>query len=311
MSVKQGSDIVRRCRGNPIITVDDIPFRCADIMNAGAIKANGAYVLLLTIQSLAGSTAIYKARSSDGYTFEVDDRPFIAPVSKGPGSEYTSMGVLDPRITPMDGKFYITYDVSGPHGYRLAIAATEDFKDIEPMGFVSLPDTKAGALFPEKINGRYARLERPWHGGSIWVSYSDDLVYWGWGEAVMTPRGGFWDPSRIGAATPPMRIDEGWLFIYYGAKDTSAGPLFRLGAAVLDLANPAEVVYRTNIPILGPREDYERIGDIPNLVFPCGAVLEPDGEMKVYYGAANSCICVGVTKVDDILAVCRESDKEF
>ena len=120
----------------------------------------------------------------------------------------------------------------------------------------------------------------------------------------MTPRGGFWDPSRIGTATPPIEISEGWLIVYYGVKDTSAGPLFRLGAAILDKENPAKVVGRTNVPILSPRENYERIGDVPNLVFSCGAILEPNGELKLYYGASNSCICIGTTDIGAIVAAC-------
>lgn len=311
MFVVSSRDIIRRCKGNPIITVDDLHFRCSDICNAGAVKVDGQYILLLTVQMLQGFTQIYVARSSDGYTFDFENNPLISPSLEQEYKEYNQMGVLDPRITYLDDTYYITYDAFGKHGYRLALAKTNDFKSIERLGFVSQPDTKAGALFPAKINGKYARLERPWNGGSIWLSYSEDLKYWGWPEVVMTPRGGYWDACRIGAASPPVLIDKGWMFVYYGVKDTSAGPLFRLGAAILDKDNPAHVLYRTNVPILSPREEYERVGDIPNLVFSCGAILEPNGELKLYYGAARSCICVGTTRIDSILDACIESDKEF
>jgi beta-1,4-mannooligosaccharide/beta-1,4-mannosyl-N-acetylglucosamine phosphorylase len=309
MQVVPKRDIVRRCKGNPIITLADVPFRCADICNAGAVKKDGEYILLLTIQSLEGFAEIYPARSSDGYTFDVGREPLITPTEEF--KEYNQMGVLDPRVTFLEGYYYITYDAAGQHGYRLALARTKDFKDIEKLGFISQPDAKAGALFPDKIRGKYARLERHWNGGSVWVSYSDDLEYWGWSDVVLTPRGGFWDTSRVGAATPPIRVDHGWLFIYYGVKDTSAGPLFRLGAAIVDEDDPSIVRHRTNVPILSPREEYERIGDIPNLVFSCGAILEPNGELKLYYGASDSCICVGTTRVEYILDACVESDKEF
>jgi len=311
MLIVPTGDIVRRCKGNPILTVRDVPFRCGDICNATAVRLDGHYVMLLTIQALEGYSQIYKARSTDGYTFDIDSEPLIAPSTELPYSDYNQMGVLDPRITPLDDYFYITYDSLGRHGYRLALARTKDFDTIERLGFVSQPDTKAGALFPRKFNGRYARLERPWNGGSIWISFSDDLVYWGWTKVLLTPRGGFWDSSRVGAATPPVLVEEGWLFLYYGIKDTSAGPLFRLGAAILDEHDPGTVLYRTNFPILSPREEYERIGDVPNLVFSCGAICEPNGELKIYYGAANSCICVGTTRVDHILHACHESDKEY
>jgi len=311
MPKRHARDIVHRWEGNPVITLDDLSFPVSDICNAGAVKKDGEYILLVTIQNRRGDYDIHVARSDDGYQFTVDDQPLIEPVTEGPEAVYDEHGVLDGRITPLDGTYYIAYDSVSRHGYRLSIARTDDFKTVERVGFVSEVDTKAGVLFPVKINGKYARLERPWEGGSIWVSYSDDLEYWGWSEVVMTPRGGFWDYHRIGVATPPVETDMGWLFIYYGIKETSSGPLFRLGAAILDRDNPAKLVGRTNIPILSPREEYERIGDVPNLVFSCGVIIEDDNEVKLYYGAANSCICVGTTKLSNIIQACIESEKEF
>ena len=311
MPRRRSRDIVHRWEGNPAITLEDLSFPVSDICNAGAIKIDGEYVLLLSIQTLEGYHRIHVARSRDGFRFDVEPEPLITPSTEGPDEVYDDHGVLDGRITPLDGTYYITYDALSKHGYRLGLVKTTDFKSVEPVGLMSEPDTKAGVLFPEKIKGKYARLERPWEGGSIWVSYSDDLTYWGWSEVVMTPRGGFWDYHRIGVAVPPMAIDLGWLFCYYGVKETSAGPLFRLGAAILDRHDPAKVIGRTNVPILSPREEYERIGDIPNLVFSCGAVIEDDGVYRIYYGAANSCICVGTAKVEDIVHACSESAKEF
>ncbi|MCP4640664.1 MAG: glycosidase [bacterium] len=311
MPKRRSRDIVHRWEGNPVITLDDLSFPVSDICNAGVVKIDGEYVLLVTIQTLEGGYQIYEARSTDGFKFDVHDEALIAPLLEGPDAAYCEHGTLDPRITSLDGEYYITYDAVSRHGYRLGLAKTTDFKKIESLGLMSLPDTKAGALFPVKFNGKYARLERPWEGGSIWVSYSDDLVHWGWAEAVMTPRGGFWDYHRIGTAAPPMKIDEGWLLIYYGIKETSAGPLFRLGAAILDGEDPGKVNGRTNVPILSPREEYERLGDVPNLVFSCGATIEENDEIRIYYGAANSCICVGTTKLSRVIEACHDSGKEF
>ena len=117
------------------------------------------------------------------------------------------------------------------------------------------------------------------------------------------------DSDRIGTAAPPIRVDAGWLLIYYGEKHTTGGPLVRLGAAVLAAEDPSRVIARSNIPILSPRERYERIGDVPNVVFSCGALLE-DGQVKVYYGASDSCICLGSAAVEDIVAVCFEGERE-
>ena len=310
MDKKHGRDIVHRWRGNPIITIDDLPFQCGDIRNAAAVKRAGEYILLVTIQSSEGFYCIQTARSSDGYYFDFDSEPILTPSKEGPYALYEEYGVLDPRIIQIDGTYYISYDAYGPHGDRLGLARTKDFKTIERLGLISEPDTKCGVLFPRKIKGKYARLERPLEGKSIWVSYSDDLEFWGSSEVILTPRGGFWDNNRIGVATPPVEIDKGWLALYYGVKQTSAGPLIRIGAVILKAEDPTSVIARTNIPILSPRTEYERIGDVPNVVYTCGAIFESDF-VKLYYGAANSCICVGIVKVENIVNACIYSESEF
>ena len=125
------------------------------------------------------------------------------------------------------------------------------------------------------------------------------------------PRDGYWDCHRIGTGAPPVLIDEGWLLIYYGTKNTSAGPIYRLGAVILDHAEPTKVVGRTNIPILSPRERYERIGDLTNIVYCCGALLDDDGAVTIYYGAADSCICKATTSVEDIVNRCVAGKEVF
>ncbi len=311
MGRMRGPDIVHRWEGNPVISPEDVPFRIADICNAGVVKVEDEYVLLITIQGLQGFYSIHTARSRDGYHFEFEDEPLMGPSGESPDPSCDEEGVLDARITPLDGSFYVVYNAVSRNGFRLGLAQSDDFRSIRRLGIISEPDAKGGTLFPEKINGKFARLERPWEGGSIWISYSEDLVYWGESQFVMGPRGGYWDLNRVGAATPPVRIDQGWFFLYYGIKETSAGPLFRLGAAILDHENPRKVAGRTNVPILSPRTPLERLGDVPNLVFSCGALIEPNNEVKVYYGAANSCICLGVTSVEEIVRACSESVKEF
>jgi beta-1,4-mannooligosaccharide/beta-1,4-mannosyl-N-acetylglucosamine phosphorylase len=304
-------DIVHRWEGNPIINITDLSFQCADILNAGVVKLENEYVLLLTIKDLKGASLLYVARSTNGLHFEVSDKPFMVPSEEAEYKEYENMGVMDARITQMEDQYYFTYIASGQHGECLGLARTKDFQAVERLGIIAQPDTKASALFPKKINGEYVMLERPSEGGGIWVSYSSDLVFWGKAEAVMMPRSGYWDGSRIGIAVPPIETDEGWLCFYYGVKDTSAGPLYRLGAAILDKNDPSVVKGRTNIPILSPRERYERIGDLNNVVFSCGAVWEKNDEIKIYYGASNSCICMGMVNIQDVLSLCLETDREY
>jgi predicted GH43/DUF377 family glycosyl hydrolase len=288
-----------------MIAQEDLAFPCLDIMNAGAVKHDGHYVLLVRVEDMRGRSVFVPARSQDGLHFTLCAHSAMSPAQDGPFAQFESRGVEDPRITELDGVFYVVYTAYSSYGTRLSLAKTEDFEEIERIALISEPDNKNGALFPEKINDRYARLERPRDGGNIWISYSDDLIYWGSSVPVMAPRGGgFWDSNRVGCAAPPIRIDDGWLMTYYGVKSTSAGPIFRLGAAVLDAEDPCKVLKRTSVPLLTPREPYERIGDVGNVVFCCGAILEDDGELKVYYGAANEAICLGSAQLGEILENC-------
>lgn len=304
------ADIILRCDQNPLISLPNLPFRCSDIWNAGVTKFDDQVLLLLTVEALEGQCSLYLARSSDGLRFTVDDTPFMAPLADGAGRMYESVGIRDPRITHMDGTYYITYVADGEHGMRLGMARTTDFHSVKRLGYVSQVDVKNGALLGRKIDGRYALLKRPDAGMSIWLAYSHDLEFWGDEQTVMTPRGGFWDSHRIGAAGPPIEVEEGWLLIYYGERHTSAGPLVRLGAAILDRDDPSQVLARSNIPILAPRARYERIGDVPNVIFSCGALCQ-NGEVVLYYGASDSCICRGTALLKDIVATCFDSEREF
>ncbi len=297
-----GRDIVHRWEGNPLISIEDLSFRCSDIHNAGVACLDGQMIMLITIEALQGFTQIYRAQSNDGINFSVDPSPLMVPQKDSPRGVYESGGLRDARITPLDGTYYIIYLADGDYGMRLALGRTDDFRKVEFIGYISQPDVKNGMLFPRKINGRYALLKRP-VGGAIWVSYSDDLTFWGDEQVVMTPRGGHWDSSRIGASAVPIEVEQGWLLIYYGVKQTQGGPLVRMGAAVLDKEDPSKVLARSNIPILSPREQYERIGDVPNMIFSCGAAVQ-DGELRIYYGGSDSCICLGTANVAEIVDFC-------
>ena len=309
MPRKLGRDVVERWYKNPIITLENVPFPCNTVFNAGCTKFGDQYILLMRIEDMAGRSVFALARSEDGYHFTVDPTPAMEPAKEEPFRSYERRGIEDPRITFCEGAYYIMYTAYSRYGARLALAKTTDFKNYERIALISEPENKDGALFPRKINGRYARLDRPYGGGTgnIWVSYSSDLLHWGDSAVVMTTRGGFWDSDRIGASAPPIETEQGWLEIYHGVKNTSAGPLYRMGAVLLDLDDPSKVLYRCAVPILTPREYYERVGDIGNVVFSCGAILEDDGKVKLYYGAADTCICLGFADLNELIDRCQLS----
>ncbi len=308
-----GRDVIHRWEGNPIVTLDDIPFPCNTVFNAAATKLGGEYLLLIRVEDQRGRSIFAVARSEDGYRFVVDPEPVMTPADTDPFATYEACGIEDPRITFMDDVYYVMYTAYSHYGPRLALAKTTDFTHFERIALISEPVNKDGALFPKKINGQYVRFDRPNIGssGNIWISYSDDLIHWGRSEVALTTRPDHWDRARIGASAPPIETDRGWLEIYHGVKETAAGPIYRLGVAMLDLENPAKVLGRAAIPILSPREHYERIGDIGNVVFSCGAILEEDSqEVKMYYGAADTCICIGTAKLDALCARCFEQEDD-
>lgn len=306
MPYVSGRNVVERWPGNPILTLEGLPFPCNTVFNTASTMYGDEYILLMRIENLAGRSVFALARSRDGYTFTVEPNFVMTPSDEEPFKTYEELGIEDPRITKMDDIYYIMYTAYSQHGARLALAKTMDFKTYERIALISEPNNKNGVLFPRKINGRYVRLDRPYSGvyGSIWASYSDDLVAWYDSEVVMTPRSGFWDTDRIGAGVPPIELDYGWLEIYHGVKNTSFGPIYRMGAVLLDLENPAVVIARSAVPILTPRELYERVGDVGNVVFACGAVVDEDGTLKLYYGASDTHICVGTAKITDIVDKC-------
>jgi len=298
-----GHDMFHRYENNPIIALADIPFRCNTVFNGTPVKLGDEYLILLRIEGQQGYSFFALARSRDGYEFTVDDRPALLPATEGVFGKYEALGIEDPRATPIDGMFYVMYTAYSPHGPRIALAKTDDFERFERIALISEPGNKDGVLFPEMIDGCYVRLDRPigLGVGSIWISYSKDLAHWGNSKALISPRGGHWDSYRVGASAPPVRTDAGWLEIYHGTKMTSAGPIYRAGALLLDLEDPSRVIARCAVPLLSPREFYERVGDVNNVVFPCGAIFEPDGQVKMYYGAADTCLCVATGNLDNII----------
>jgi predicted GH43/DUF377 family glycosyl hydrolase len=124
----------------------------------------------------------------------------------------------------------------------------------------------------------------------------------------MTPHSGYWDSYRIGASAPPIKTEAGWLEIYHGIKMTRSGPIYKIGSVLFDLENPSRVIARCDEPILSPRETYERIGDVNNVVFACGAIVEPNDDIKIYYGAADTCICVATGKLTQLIERTLESE---
>jgi predicted GH43/DUF377 family glycosyl hydrolase len=260
----------------------------------------------------SGRSIIGLARSKDGFRFVADPAPFLTPAKEGPFAAYEESGVEDPRVTEIDGVFLITYSAYSRNGVRIALARTRDFVTVERVSLITEADYRNVVIFPEKFGGLYARLDRPhseiapW---SIWISYSPDLLYWGEAKLIMRPVPYHWDEMKIGPGAPPIRTREGWLSIYHGVFQTMAGAVYRLGVALHDLADPAVIRGVSDSWILQPESPWEVTGYVSNVVFTCGAVAEADGTVKIYWGGADSVMCVGEADIDELVGMCLEGGR--
>ncbi|WDN90183.1 hypothetical protein BuS5_03153 [Desulfosarcina sp. BuS5] len=293
---------------NPIIKRTDIPYPCSSVFNAAACKYGDEYILLLRIEDLEGKSHLTLGRSANSVDFRIDKEPWIETSQDPVFEPYERFGVEDPRITTIDGIYYITYTAFGPYGVRGAIGKTSDFDKFKRISFVTDVDNKDVVLFPEKINEEYILITRPGgfggQRGDIWISYSPDLIYWGKSRILMSHAPGGWSSGKLGASVPPIKTQEGWLLFYHGVKRTGSGNIYRIGAALLDLERPHIVMGHTKYFILGPDESYERIGDVPNVVFPCGAILEENGRIKMYYGVSDTAIAMATADIEEIVRRC-------
>src|SRR6056297_652423 len=305
--------LIQRYRHNPILTKDDVPYPVATVHNAGVVKFKNKYIMIFRAHKHNGRSILGKAESDDGFTFKVAHQPFMVPAAEGIFKEYEEYGVEDPRIVFLEGEFLITYSAYSRHGVRIGLAKTKDFISVQRFSFITEADYRNVVIFPEKFNGLYVRLDRPhseispW---SIWISYSPDLKYWGDSRLIMKPLAYHWDEMKIGPGAPPIKTPRGWLNIYHGVFPTMDGSVYRLGVALHDLKNPAKIIAVGDEWILQPEEVYEITGYVHNVVFTCGAVPEDDGTIKLYWGGADTVMCAGTARIDDLVEMCLSKPRE-
>ncbi len=302
------ADLFVRDPGNPILTADDWPYEANAVFNPAAVVAGDETVLLVRVEDRRGISHLTVARSANGVDgWSVDPEPLLSPEADTPGEQW---GFEDPRVVWIDelDRFLITCTAYGPAGPAVFLAATDDFRSVERYGIVRHPEDKNAALLPHRIDGRWVLFHRPkteFGGarGEIFLSRSADFISWSTPEPVLQPRtGAWWDSLRIGLGPPPLRTDHGWLIVYHGVKETVSGEIYRVGLALLDLDEPTRVLGRLPSWVLAPTAPYERVGDVPNVVFPCGLVLGPQGdELRLYYGAGDSTICLAAARLEAVL----------
>ena len=307
--MKQNSsfELFQRHPGNPILSVDDWPYKANSVFNAAATEVDGKILLLARVEDFRGMSHLTVATSDDGINnWQIERTPSLKPEPQKYPEEL--WGIEDPRITWLEelNKWVICYTAYSKVGPLVSLAMTSDFKSFNRMGPVMPPEDKDAALFPVKFKGLWAMLHRPVPksallGAHIWISFSPNLKHWGEHQEIIQAReGGWWDANKIGLCAPPMQTKEGWLILYHGVRTTASGSIYRLGLALLDLENPAKVIRRTDEWIFGPKAHYEREGDVDDVVFPCGWIKKKD-TVFIYYGAADSRICVATADFNELV----------
>jgi len=304
-----------RCAKNPILTAQDMPFAAEAVLNPGAAEHDGQVVLLLRVEDAAGFSSIHVARSKDGISnWDISPEPFL---QYGLAHwRYEKWGCEDARATYLaeERSWYITYTAYSPFGAAVGLARSRDLRRAERIGLILSPNNKDAALFPKRFDGRWALLHRPDAGGgieNIWIAYSPDLAHWGNPYCVLAEgRGPSWNAVKVGTGPPPILTKHGWLLLYHGVKMYGGQLIYRVGAAMLDRDKPHKLVARSPNCIFKPSALYEEAGLVANVIFPTGLLLRGD-ELWMYYGAADTCVCLAIARLQDVLDTLESETKPF
>lgn len=302
---------VWRYTGNPVIGRDGNRVSNS-VFNSAVAAFAGGFAGIFRCDSFSVSMDLFVGRSSDGIHWTIEDTPIQFEGEDGEilKREYR----YDPRVCFLEGRYYITW-CNGYHGPTIGVAYTDDFRRFVQLENAFLPCNRNGVLFPRKIGGMYTMLSRPSDNGhtpfgDIFISQSRDLEFWGRHRHVMGVVPGdtsAWQSTKVGPGPVPIETDEGWLLIYHGVLTTCNGFVYRMGAALLDREQPWKVLYRTKDYILAPREQYECVGDVPNVVFPCAALTDSrTGRIAIYYGCADTVTGLAFTTVEELTKYVKE-----
>ena len=295
-------DIVWRYDENPIIKRDALP-DSNSIFNSAVVTFKDGFAGVFRVDDTTRRQTLHRGFSRDGINWDIDEK-CIEFVCDDPEISNFIYG-YDPRVCFIEDRYYVTW-CNCYHGPTIGIAYTFDFETFYQLENAFLPFNRNGVIFPKKIGGNYLMLSRPSDRshtpfGDIFLSQSPDLCYWGKHRHVMEPKQS-WEKTKIGAGPIPIELDEGWLMIYHGVLTSCNGFVYSMGAAILDKDEPWKVKYRAKPYILNPRTDYECVGDVPNVAFPCAALADAEtGRIAIYYGCADTTVGLAFTQVDELV----------
>lgn len=302
-------NVVWRYSNNPVIPRDLFP-GANSIFNSAVVPFNGKFAGVFRCDNTARDMQLHVGFSDDGIHWKItperikfaDEHPEVPWVCG-----------YDPRVCWIEDRWYVTW-CNGYKGPTIGMAWTKDFATFHQMENSFLPCNRNGVMFPRKINGKYYMLSRPSdYGhtpfGDIFVSQSPDLIHWGVHRCVMERKHG-WQHTKIGAGPIPIETTEGWLMIYHGVLTSCNGFVYSFGAALLDIDQPHKVLYRTHPYLLSPQTQYECVGDVPNVAFPCAALTDaPTGRIAIYYGCADTVTGLCFAQVDEVIDFVKKNSR--
>jgi beta-1,4-mannooligosaccharide/beta-1,4-mannosyl-N-acetylglucosamine phosphorylase len=307
-----GADgVVWRSTRNPIIPRDLLP-RSNSIFNSAVVPFGDGYAGVFRVDDTSRTMDLHAGRSADGIRWDLDPEPIAFEPADARVREVQERFVhaYDPRVTWLEDRWYVTW-CSGYHGPTIGVAYTYDFERFTQLDNAFLPFNRNGVLFPRRIGGSYAMLSRPSDGGhtafgDIFYSESPDLTHWGRHRHVMAPIPWTWQSTKVGAGPTPIETDEGWLLLYHGVLTSCNGFVYSMGAALLDIDEPWEVVARGRDYLLSPQVGYEQVGDVPNVVFPCAALVDRTADrLTIYYGAADTVVCMAHGRLSEVVGFAK------
>lgn len=305
--------LLKRHPQNPLISPKDFPYGPADaVFNPGQCMYKGKTVLLLSVTLRNARYArVHVAESADGINFDIHEQPlFFQDDNKRFGA--LDCHPIDCRVTQMGDEYYIIRPGNSDWGCMAMLYKTKDFVTAEPVEIIALPNNRVPCLFPEKVNGEYVRLDRPYSLGApyeksfanIWIAKSPDLIHWGQYRPLLKRGFTSWSGLKVGP-TPPLKTEKGWLEIIHGVQECFASWRYSLGAILLDLEDPTKIIGAMKSYILTPEMDYEHHGVTPDVVFAAGAIADlRTRRLRVYYGGADTCVCLAEGDLDAIIDGC-------
>ena len=302
--------VLWRSSRNPVVTARDVP-RANSVFNSAVVPFGEGFAGVFRVDDRSRAMRLHTGRSDDGVAWRLEPEPIVfhpadRRIAELPPPEYA----YDARLTRLDDGFYVTW-CNGYHGPTIGVAWTQDFETFHQLENAFLPFNRNGVLFPRRIGGVYGMLSRPSDGGhtpfgDVFYSESPDLVHWGRHRHVLAPVPWTWESTKVGAGPTPIETAEGWLLLYHGVLTSCNGFVYSMGAALLDLDEPWKAVARGSEYLLAPEAPYERLGDVPNVVFPCGALVDRERDrISVYYGAADTVVCLAHGHLTDVLEFVR------